>query len=259
MKKCIWCLELEPKVSFIKDAHTIPKSLGGKHICPEVCDGCNEFFGETRNTYPAVEETIKEAFNISKYRLLNSFVKLSNIGILKGNAKIPKHFTSRYFKVDFDKRKFKIKSSFRANINFQSRLIIQFKKGIYKIILEELQRQKQIAHDEKFEFIRLFCRYGFGDLPVYYFKKRHGIILAHRDLLLNPEVIIDKRVENIIEKFDFFELELFGHKLAVPLNKFNLTKESYFRDVEFGEAAIFKSIIEIKHITDIDLTLSTLD
>jgi hypothetical protein len=29
-KKCIWCLKTEPEVTFIKRAHTIPKSLGGK-------------------------------------------------------------------------------------------------------------------------------------------------------------------------------------------------------------------------------------
>jgi|AntRauTorckE5430_2_1112549.scaffolds.fasta_scaffold40981_2 hypothetical protein len=39
--KCLWCLEEEPKVTFNKKAHTIPKSLGGQNYNKNVCDSCN--------------------------------------------------------------------------------------------------------------------------------------------------------------------------------------------------------------------------
>lgn len=255
MKKCIWCLEEEPKVSFKKIAHTIPQSLGGKNICLEVCDTCNEYFGQISNGYPAVEETIKEAFNVSKHRLLNSMKRYGAIRIIE-KVNIPKRFTSRYFDVNFEKSKFKIKSTYWTHKNFQDKLVRQFKKGIYKLVLEEIHRQKQIAHNDKFNFIRLFCRQDFGDLPVYYFNRRHGVILTASFYLINPELIIDEEMESILKQFDFFEFEILHHKFAIPLNIFNLTIESYLQNILFREGKLYKSIIEVKKITDIDLTLS---
>ena len=43
--KCLWCLNEEPKVTFEKKAHTIPKSLGGQNYNINVCDECNSYFG----------------------------------------------------------------------------------------------------------------------------------------------------------------------------------------------------------------------
>ncbi|MBK0368245.1 HNH endonuclease [Flavobacterium agrisoli] len=39
-KSCLWCLKKEPDVTFIKKAHTIPKSLGGQNYNKNVCDDC---------------------------------------------------------------------------------------------------------------------------------------------------------------------------------------------------------------------------
>jgi len=71
MKKCIWCSKTEEQSTFNKRAHTFPQSLGGKNICENVCDSCNEYFGNTQYNSPAVEVILKEILNISKFLILN--------------------------------------------------------------------------------------------------------------------------------------------------------------------------------------------
>ncbi|MFN7494955.1 MAG: HNH endonuclease [Cyclobacteriaceae bacterium] len=45
MRKCIWCRRDESETDFKKEAHTIPRQLGGQNICANVCDDCNHYFG----------------------------------------------------------------------------------------------------------------------------------------------------------------------------------------------------------------------
>ena len=71
MKKCIWCNKTEENSSFLKKAHTFPQSLGGKNICENVCDSCNEYFGNAQPNSPSVEVVLKEILNISKFLILN--------------------------------------------------------------------------------------------------------------------------------------------------------------------------------------------
>ncbi|MBD2701707.1 hypothetical protein IC229_13735 [Spirosoma sp. BT702] len=49
IKKCIWSNQKEPRVTFNRDVHTIPQSLGGRQICPIVCDSCNSYFGNPQS------------------------------------------------------------------------------------------------------------------------------------------------------------------------------------------------------------------
>ena len=43
--KCIWCGQMEPKVSFATAPHILPRRLGGTEIGFDVCDECNHYFG----------------------------------------------------------------------------------------------------------------------------------------------------------------------------------------------------------------------
>lgn len=83
MKLCIWCSKKENFVTFNKIAHTIPQSLGGKNICKNVCDDCNEYFGRKEFGKPAVEIALKEVLNISKYLLLTQHkeIKLKDLSL----------------------------------------------------------------------------------------------------------------------------------------------------------------------------------
>jgi len=61
MKKCIWCLKKEDEVSFKKESHIMPQNLGSKEICTDVCDPCNEYFGEkTGRLKPSIDIALKE-------------------------------------------------------------------------------------------------------------------------------------------------------------------------------------------------------
>src|SRR5882757_1920632 len=170
MKKCIWCSKSEPKVTFNKLAHSIPQSIGGINTYENECDDCNEYFGNANNKTPSIDMIIKETFNISRHRFLNDE---SNIG----KGKTLKKFTSYYFDVSFKKNKIDIKGAYKFHSPFQEKISRQLKRGIYRIYLSELERQnKGIGHEERFDFIREFVRYDFGDLPVFYFDRTKPII-----------------------------------------------------------------------------------
>jgi hypothetical protein len=171
MKVCIWCRNTESKVSFNNKAHTIPKSLGGMHICKNVCEKCNEFFGNPQNEYPSVEAILKYTFGTSRAMLLN------NKTLEK--YKHTNRFTSSYFKVDLRKSTIRFKQSYSVNSGFQEKVCRQMKKGIYKMFLEEMERQNGNALDERFDFIREFARHNLGDCPVINFERRYGVIFVY--------------------------------------------------------------------------------
>ena len=106
---------------------------------------------------PPIETVIKETFNITRAKLLDNS---GNIGKNKSLSR----FSSIYFKVDFKTHKLSLNSNYKFHKAFQESICRQLKKGLYKIYLEELERQKGIAHDSKFDFIREFSRYNLGDL-----------------------------------------------------------------------------------------------
>lgn len=184
MKKCIWCSKTEQNVEFKKLAHTIPQSLGGKNICENVCDECNLYFGIHSDKSPPIETVIKETLNVSRGRLLKSDNQIGK------NKSMPK-FSSIYFNVDFTKNTFKLKASYKYDSLFQQKISRQFKKGLYKIFLEEVERQKKDGHNIKYDFIREFSRYNRGDYPVFYFQRNHGIIMMAKDWSKNPELFLD--------------------------------------------------------------------
>ncbi len=163
MNTRIWCCKSQPNVSFKNDAHTIPKSLGGKNLCESVCDTCNSYFGNMHDKLPAIETVIKETFNISRLILLDSS---NDIGKNKSLAR----FKSVFFNVDMQKRKVRIKPKFSLRKNFQVDLGRLLRRGIFKIYLEERERQIGDALDDKFNFIREFSRYNLGNYPVLYFN-----------------------------------------------------------------------------------------
>ncbi|OYU78844.1 MAG: hypothetical protein CFE23_16690 [Flavobacterium sp. BFFFF1] len=147
MKKCIWCSKTELDTTFRKAAHTFPQSLGGKNTCDNVCDSCNHFFGNKTEKMPSVEIALKEVLNLSKYLLL------ANAG------KIKSRFKSEYFDFNIKTMKVKFKMKYQLRENFQSNFARLFRRGIYKVFLEERERLRKDAHDSRYDFIREFARY----------------------------------------------------------------------------------------------------
>lgn len=254
MKKCIWCSKTEESTSFKKQAHTIPKSIGGKKICENVCDQCNAFFGQYNNKLPPIETVLKETFNISRVRLAGA----KHTG---KNKAIPKP-SSIYFNIDLQNHKIGIKGHYKRHTSFQENIARQMKKGIYKIFLEETERQFGNGHDSKFDFIREFSRYDLGDYPVFYFQRRIGVIFFSEDWITNPELILveGSPMQYLIHEPGFVEFELFGHVIGIAVSRhWNLLFDNYKKKTVAIKQKHFSGFKSIEYFSDFDLTLQILD
>jgi hypothetical protein len=133
LKHCIWCRKTEEESPFKRLAHTIPQALGGKDTCINVCDTCNHYFGIHFQGSPSIETIIKETFNISRVRLLDTD---RNIGKNKAIAK----FSSIYFDVDLKNHKIELKLSYRLRKSFQEKKLgDKLRKVCTKFSLKKLR------------------------------------------------------------------------------------------------------------------------
>jgi hypothetical protein len=254
LKTCIWCLKNSEETSFSKKAHSIPKSLGGVYICENVCDECNKYFGSPSNQMPAVEHVFKEVFNITRARFL---MATNEFG---GKNKTLPYLKSQYFNVNYEKNTIDLKFSFKIKNSFQTILCRQFKRGLYKVFLEELERQNQIGLDKRFNFIREFARYNLGDYPVLYFRRKVPLILIGENEAKNPVFRFDNKMNYELKEYGFFEVEFLGHLFSFPLNtiwKFYI--EQYFNKTVPLKMSYFEKPILINYLTDIDLTLNVMN
>lgn len=255
MKKCIWCSKTEEKAEFKKIAHTIPQTLGGKQICTNVCDECNLYFGSYINKIPPIETVIKETFNISRARFLQTDSEIGK------NKAMPK-FSSIYFNVDFVKNKMSLKAGYKHHAHFQEKISRQLKRGLYKIFLEETERQRQDGHSDKYDFIREFSRYDFGDYPVFYFQRRHGMIFMTKEWAKTPELNMKKdyKFKYLIDEPCFFEFELLGHVFGIATSRnWELAFDNYIKKTSEAKKDQFNSFKQVKNFNDIDLTLAILN
>jgi len=254
MRKCIWCQRTEKETKFDKKAHSIPKNLGGEHICENVCDKCNEYFGKTGKGSPAIETVLKETFNISRLLFLKSNNEV-------GKNKALNRFSSIYFDIDLDKKKFKIKNAYKFQPYFQKRMCRLLKRGIYKMFLEERERQFGDGLDKKYHFIREFARYDIGDYPLYYFTRKLGVILSIPDWFKHPELFFEKEfpMKYLYSDSAFFEFEFLGHVFGIPVTRsWELFVLNYLKNSTQKKQKIFKSYKEIKRLDDMDLILSVM-
>ncbi len=249
MQTCIWCNKRVPVVTFIKKAHIVPQSMGGTETCKNVCDDCNHFFGASHNGLPPIELVFKETFNITRTRLLGK----ENIG----KNKTLSRFKSVYFKVDFSKNKIDVKPTFKLQRGFQSILCRQFKKGLYKIFLEENERINGNSLDDKYDFIREFARFNLGDYPVLYFPSKVPFILSSEGEPQNPNFSFQRKFEFQNVENGFFDIYYLGHVLSFPIvRSWEFVFESYITQSINQKKRFYHKPIFIKYLTDIDLTLS---
>jgi hypothetical protein len=249
MKTCIWCRHTEPRKSFNRKAHTIPQSLGGKHICENICDECNLFFGTHQNKNPSIETILKETFNITRARLLDK----EDIGKNKTLTK----FSSIYFNVNFKKHSIDIKPAYQLHRGFQDRICRQMKKGIYKIFLEETERQYGNALDPKYDFIREFARYNFGDYPLLYFDRSLGVIATVKEWLLLDE---NSQMKYLIQDQSMQEFEFLGHAMSIAKSRYWLIDfDNYIKKSSDAKRKFFREWKMVKKFNDVDLSLSILD
>lgn len=255
LKKCIWCSKTSDLVSFDKEAHTVPKALGGQNICENVCDECNAFFGNHHNGYPSIETIIKETFIVTRARFLAGTNDI-------GKNKPMSRFSSIYFDVDLKKNKMNLKLSYKLRKGFQEKVGRQIKKGLYKIFLEETERQHGDGHNPKYDFIREFARYDLGDYPVFYFDRLHGIILMSSEWAKRPVFFLDPdhQFKYLVSEPSFFEFEFLGHVFGIATSRqWHIAFDNYIKKSVEAKHKFFRTWRTVKYFNDIDLTLSILD
>jgi hypothetical protein len=252
MKKCIWCSRTEDKTKFNNKAHTIPQSIGGTKICDNVCDECNSFFGQHNGKLPPIETVIKEAFNITRAMLLENQNEI-------GKNKTLSKFSSTYFNINLEKREFKLKPSYSHKKRFQENLSLQLRKGLYKIYLEEVERQEKNGHNEKYDFIREFCRYGIGEYPLFYFKRKLPVIVITEKWIKKPELFIDKKkkFKYLTENPSFFEFEILGHVFSIATSRYwELDVINYIKETNRVKNKFFENLKSVNTFNDIDFALT---
>lgn len=252
MKRCIWCNKSEKNETFEKIAHIVPKSLGGKQICENVCDSCNHYFGSHKSGTPPIEVVFKETFNITRARLLGD----DQIGKNKPLAR----FTSEFFNINFQKRSIDLKPKFKLRPGYQSKLCRQFRRGIYKSFLEENERVNSNSHDDRYDFIREFARYDLGDYPVLYFRRKIPAILIGMNDVRAPQFHLESAFKYEIKDGSFFEVDFLSHFFSFPITRnyvFNL--ENYIRDsISLKEKFYYKPVV-LEYLNQIDLILDILN
>lgn len=252
-KTCIWCRKNSSQVSFTKKAHTIPQSLGGTDVCINVCDECNHYFGSTSKNKPAIETVFKETFNVSRARFLqanNDF----------GKNKSMTHVKSCYFIIDFEKKHIDIKPALKMRAGYQAMLCRQFKRGLFKVFLEESERQYHNGIDKKFDFIREFSRYDVGDIPVLYFRRVHGAILLPLDEPIHPKFHFKYEMKYHENSYSFIEFEFLSHLFAIPIRpNYMYDFKEYIISSINKKSQFFYPPIQLNYLLEIDILLDVLN
>lgn len=244
MKKCIWCSKTENYTTFNKLAHTIPQSLGGKFTCKNVCDKCNEYFGKKEFGLPAVEIALKEVLNTSKYLLLTQHKELRL-----------NRYKSEYFVFNYkNERTFKFKMGYKLKPNFQREFAKRFRRGIYKVFLEERERQLGDAHDERFNYIREFSRYNLNDYPVYIQKPKFKAVFYNTEDLLVPQIRFTKHSDEVDKNFRFYSYPLMGHSFVIPTSNQFMSERltTYKKHLIQSNDPFGLELIEIDKVENID-------
>jgi hypothetical protein len=249
--KCIWCLKSEPDVTFYNAPHTISKKLGAINIGTDICDSCNYYFGtvDKNLSFPmSVETAYKEIIGVMKLMLS------------KLDEDTYKTFKSIYFNFFYSKKTLQFKHSFKSNPYFIASLTRQFKKGVYEVFLQEYHRETGNGLDRRFGKIRNFVRFDKGNLPLY-FLSNNGVYLLEEDIN-SPSFTFNKNVISEIDDFGFYTMIVLGNFFFLEVTpRAELSREIYLKKQSsklIGSGFIFRKLVEMKRITDLDFTLRAL-
>lgn len=246
MKTCIWCRQTENNAPFLRKAHTFPQSLGGSNICENVCDRCNSYFGNRQGDSPSIEIVLKELLNISKFYLLGK------------TDSVPKNqrFKSEYFNVNWNQYKIRMKPRYSIKKDFQLKVGRQFRKGVFKVFLEERERQRQDALNDRYNFIREFARYDLGEYPIYIQLPKFQAVFFSQTDILEPQIRFTEFSDKQDEEFRVFSYQVCGHSFIIPTS--TLFKDLALR--KFEKYLIAKDdpfgvrIKEVVYAEDLDYT-----
>lgn len=232
----------------------MPRSLGSDNIGFDICDDCNHYFGQPdKLSFPklCIEVCVKEVFGMVKH-LLNAS-KNDEYG--KTNR-----MRSIFFEYRHSESKIKIKSNFQYNYKFINTFTNQFKRGVYEMFLQEYHKTTQNGLDEKFNEIREYARFNRGNIPLYYLQN-NGVFLLE-DNISNPKFHFSENQFQTIDDYGFYSLMLWGQMFFLEVTpRARLCRDIYLRKEAtklIGTGFVYRGLIEVKKITDIDFTLRSL-
>lgn len=246
--QCIWCLKSKPEVKFYTKPHTIPKTLNVENIGFDICDSCNHFFGtdESNGIVPySIDKISKEFFNVHKFLLTEK------------NPDSWKTFKSQFFRYYHTSKKLKIKVDYFRNPAYAKEFTRKFKRGIYNMFLQEYHRVTENALDERFNKIRDFARYNKGDIPLYYLVSSNGV-RVNEDLKKPIQLHINQYAIERIENLGFYDFTMTGLHFYISVTDNSLNNlDTIIIEAKnlIGSGFIFKKLIELKRINQIDFTL----
>lgn len=247
--KCIWCLKSKPEVAFFTKPHTIPKRLNAHNIGFDICDSCNNFFGSDNKldkvTY-SIDKVLKEFFNVHKFLLSNN--KDSNSW---------RRFRSQFFSYYHTSKTLKLNIDYRRNASYANQLTRKFKRGVYNIFLQEYHRNTESGLDKRFDRLRDFVRHDRGELPLYYLKSSNGVRITE-DLKIPHELPFNDHVLEIIDNYGFYQLRMTGLNFYVAATEKASSNFDYLISdsrKQIGSGFVFKELIELKKLSEIDFTL----
>lgn len=248
---CLWCLKSAPDVAFVKKAHTIPKSLGGQNYNKNVCDDCNYYFGnrDSHNGKYSIEVALKEAFSISRKRFLLGGIPKRKVG----------EFKTQFFEMKERNGKYRLAVKPSYMFSSQTELCRAFKRGLYKMYFEELNRQYGKGFELDYDIIRGFARYNNNDLPVLYFTRRIGVMIFFKSEAETPILYFD-RMNYLYSNEKFVEIEFLGHVFGFPITDFTTEElEDYAQKSIEMKKDFFVEAKVINKFTDIDISLSIMN
>ena len=125
--------------------------------------------------------------------------------------------------------------------------------------MQEYHRQTRDGLDERFDAIRRFARYNEGDVPVWHMQYNPIGVHPMCDESEGLEIPITAEAIENINTYGIFRLFIrgFWFYLAVVPH----TNEVYWQylkqeDEEMTSGAIFRGVIELNNVLEIDFTLS---
>lgn len=246
MKQCIWCRKTENVITFNKRAHTFPDSLGGKNICKDVCDECNDYFGRRNRDSVGIEIVFKEALNLSK-------------AILLKNTNNKYWFRSEFFIVDWKNRIISRKPKYTLHAGFQEKMGRQFRRGMFKVFLEERQCQCQDALDDRYNFIREFARYDIGDYPIFRHKPKLPLLLFSSPDVETPIMRFTEESEKIDAEYRLFGYLIMAHYFEIPTSRtFEWTLGNYLKKIKKENHPFGVELIPISRLEDVDFSFKFL-
>lgn len=194
----------------------------------------------------SIDKVLKEFFNVHKFLLIN-----------KKDSNSWKKFKSQFFNYYHSSKTLKLNIDYRRNATYAIQLTRKFKRGIYNIFLQEYHRNTKNELDSKFNRIREFVRHNNGELPLYYLKSNNGVRIS-KDLKLSHELPFNENRLDIIDKYGFYHLSMTGLNFYIEATAKAKSNFDYIikdSNNQIGSGFVFKELIELKKLNEIDFTL----